>query len=140
MQQAIGLRMDYRVVRVMLGDRMLFSELAEFYAELESVSSRLKMMDIMAKMFSSIGVSEVSAAIYMTEGILLPPFEGVEFGVAEKLMEEAIAIGTGLLRSTKAMRNHHVAHPTSPRYTTYSLTMFTATALSASPSPATTPR
>ena len=98
MQQAIRLRMDYRVFSVMLGDPMLFSELAEFYAELESVSSRLKMMEIMAKMFSRIGISEVSAAIYMTEGILLPPFEGVEFGVAEKIMEEAIAKGTGYER------------------------------------------
>jgi DNA ligase-1 len=90
--------MDYRVCKVMLGDPMLFSELAEFYAALESVSSRLKMMDIMARMFSGLGISEVSAAVYMTEGVLLPPFEGIEFGVAEKLMEAAIAKGAGYER------------------------------------------
>lgn len=89
------MRVAYRIKGILLGDPMLFSELSGFYTELESVSSRLTMMEIMGKMFSKIGISEVSAAIYMTEGILLPPFEGLEFGIAEKLMVEAIAKGTG---------------------------------------------
>jgi DNA ligase-1 len=79
----------------MLGGRLQFSKLAEFYEKLEGVSSRLKMMEILSEVFKHAGTDEVSCAIYITQGILLPPFEGLEFGVAEKIMEEAIALATG---------------------------------------------
>ncbi|EQD61340.1 DNA ligase I, ATP-dependent Dnl1 [mine drainage metagenome] len=75
---------------------MLFSELAAYYQKLEDVSSRLKMIDIMADMFREASKDEVKDIIYMTEGVLAPSFEGLDFGVAEKLLEEAIAVATGL--------------------------------------------
>lgn len=74
---------------------MLFSELSEYYERLESVSSRLKMVEILSEALAKIDVKEIQQAIYITQGILLPPFEGLELGVAEKLVEEAIAISTG---------------------------------------------
>ena len=74
---------------------MLFGRLAEYYERLEAVSSRLKMMEILSELFKETGKGEVVETVYMTQGILLPPFEGLEFGVAEKLMEEAIALATG---------------------------------------------
>ena len=75
---------------------MLFSELAEYYQKLEDVSSRLKMIDIMADIFKNAGKDEIKSIIYMTEGVLAPAFEGLDFGVAEKLLEEAIAVATGM--------------------------------------------
>ncbi len=74
---------------------MLFGRLAEYYDMLEGVSSRLKMMEILSELFKESGKGEVVETVYMTQGILLPPFEGLEFGVAEKIMEEAIALATG---------------------------------------------
>ncbi len=74
---------------------MLFRELAEYYDRLEAVSSRLKMIDIMTELLKGAQKDEVANIIYMTQGVLAPPFEGVEFGVAEKMMEEAIAVATG---------------------------------------------
>ncbi|MEM0149939.1 MAG: ATP-dependent DNA ligase [Candidatus Micrarchaeaceae archaeon] len=79
---------------------MLFSELASYYQKLEDVSSRLKMIDIMAEAFKNAGKDEIKSIIYMTEGVLAPAFEGLDFGVAEKLLEEAIAIATGLKKES----------------------------------------
>ena len=62
------------------GDAMLFKELADYYDRLETVSSRLKMVDIMADLLSHVSKVEVAKVVYMTEGILAPPFEDVEFG------------------------------------------------------------
>ncbi|MDE1869204.1 MAG: ATP-dependent DNA ligase [Candidatus Micrarchaeota archaeon] len=74
---------------------MLFSELAEYYDKLESISSRLAMIDVLTEALKLVGKGEMQAAIYITQGTLAPAFEGIEFGMAEKLAEEAIAIATG---------------------------------------------
>jgi len=74
---------------------MLFRELAEYYERLEAVSSRLKMIEVLSEAFKILSPKELQEAVYITQGILLPPFEGVELGVAEKLVEEGIAISTG---------------------------------------------
>ncbi|MCL4374034.1 MAG: ATP-dependent DNA ligase [Candidatus Marsarchaeota archaeon] len=74
---------------------MLFGELAKYYDRLEEVSSRLKMIDILTETFKKAGHEEIGYIIYITQGVLAPPFEGIEFGVADKLVEEAIAIATG---------------------------------------------
>lgn len=74
---------------------MLFKEVSEYYDKLEAVSSRLSMVEILGELLKKADKSEVELIVYMTEGILAPPFEGVEFGIAEKIVEEAIAIATG---------------------------------------------
>ncbi len=74
---------------------MLFKELAGYYEELEAVSSRLTMVGILSEMFKASELDEIDKIIYMTEGVLAPPFEGVESGVAEKTMIDAIAMATG---------------------------------------------
>ena len=62
---------------------------------MESVSSRLKMIDITTELLKSADEDEIANIIYMTQGVLAPPFEGVEFGVAEKIVEDAIVVATG---------------------------------------------
>ncbi len=74
---------------------MLFRELSEYYDGLEGISSRLKMMELLTSMLKGLGRDEVRAAVYITQGILLPPFEGLEIGIADMLVEEAAAIATG---------------------------------------------
>ncbi len=77
---------------------MLFSELSEYYGKLEKVSSRLTMMGILSEMFKAADSAEIRKLVYITEGMLAPPFEGLDFGVAEKMLSEAIAIATGYTR------------------------------------------
>ena len=77
---------------------MLFSELAEYYQKLEGISSRLKMIEILTEMLKKTNANDIAETIYITQGYLKPPFEGLDFGVAEKLVEEALAIATGFTK------------------------------------------
>ncbi|MGC8571678.1 MAG: ATP-dependent DNA ligase [Candidatus Micrarchaeia archaeon] len=78
---------------------MLFSELVSYYEKLDKVSSRLAMIDIMSELFKKSNSKEITAIVYMTQGVLSPPFEGIEFGMAENMVEEAIATSTGFTKS-----------------------------------------
>jgi DNA ligase-1 len=77
---------------------MLFKELASYYEKLDAVSSRLTMIDILSELFKKAAANEIANIIYITQGVLAPPFEGVEFGMAQKMVQEAIAIATGFTK------------------------------------------
>jgi DNA ligase-1 len=76
-------------------DPMLFEDVAGCYGRLEGISSRLEMIDVLTEMLKKARKNEIRNIIYLTQGILAPPFSGVEIGIAEKLVEEAIALATG---------------------------------------------
>jgi DNA ligase-1 len=74
---------------------MLFEEVAKYYERLEGTSSRIAMVDILAEMFSKSKSGEIRELVLMTQGVLAPPFEGVQIGIAEKFAEAAIATASG---------------------------------------------
>ncbi len=74
---------------------MLFEEVAKCYGRLERISSRLEMIDVLTEMLKKARKDEIRSIIYLTQGVLAPPFSGVKIGMAEKLAEEAIALSTG---------------------------------------------
>ncbi len=74
---------------------MLFEEAASFYEKLEGVSSRLEMIDILTEMFKKSTKDDIKETIYMTQGILAPPFYGIEIGMAEKMVAQAIEVSYG---------------------------------------------
>ena len=78
---------------------MLFQVVAEYYGKLEGISSRLEMIDLLTELLGKVGKGEIRKFIYMTQGVLAPPFEGVEIGIAEKLVSESIARATGYDKS-----------------------------------------
>lgn len=71
---------------------MLFSELAGYFEKLEAISSRLEMIDILAELFRKIKKEEISKTIYVMQGVLAPPFANLKLGVADKIVEDAIAL------------------------------------------------
>src|SRR5208337_3811673 len=74
---------------------MLFEEVAGYYGKLEGISSRLEMIDVLTEMLKKARKNEIRNIIYLTQGILAPPFSGIEIGVAEKIVEDSIALATG---------------------------------------------
>ncbi|MGC8662627.1 MAG: ATP-dependent DNA ligase [Candidatus Micrarchaeia archaeon] len=74
---------------------MLFEEVAKYYEKLEGVSSRLEMMDLLTDLFKKAKKEELKRLVYMTQGILGPPFEGIETGMADKLVELSISRASG---------------------------------------------
>jgi len=74
---------------------MKFAKLAETFEKLESTSKRLEMFDILSELLKQLDKKEVAKTIYLSQEELLPSFHGVEMGMAEKMVEKAIARVTG---------------------------------------------
>jgi len=74
---------------------MEFSVLADSYEKLEATRGRLEMMAILSELFKKAKPDEIERIIYLSQGVVAPPFEGIEVGLGEKLVEEAISVATG---------------------------------------------
>lgn len=75
---------------------MLFSDIADMFAELESTSSRLEMTAILAEFFKNQKPSDLRNIIYLSQGRLHPEFHPLELGMADKLVLRAIAVTAGI--------------------------------------------
>ncbi|MDA4126879.1 MAG: ATP-dependent DNA ligase, partial [Thaumarchaeota archaeon] len=74
---------------------MNYSEVAEKYAELERISGRNEITEILAGLLKKTPRSELATLVYMTQGKLRPDYEGVELGLAEKLALRALSMAAG---------------------------------------------
>ncbi len=71
---------------------MKFRELAVFFERLEATSKRLEMFEILAELFRKASPDDVAPIIYMSQGRLLPAFQGLEIGMSDKLLSRALAV------------------------------------------------
>lgn len=74
---------------------MDFKTLAEAFEKLEKISGRLEMTDILADLFKKSNKNEIDKLIYLLQGQVAPPFEGVEIGLGQKFVEQGISRATG---------------------------------------------
>ena len=74
---------------------MLFSDIADTFAKLESTSSRLEMTSILAEFFKDLEPSDLRDIIYLSQGKLHPDFYPVELGMADKMVLKAISSASG---------------------------------------------
>ena len=74
---------------------MFFDEVSAYYEKLENTSSRLSMVDILSELMSHAKPEEIKNLIYFTQGVLAPPFEGMQIGIAEKFAEAAMSTASG---------------------------------------------
>lgn len=86
---------------------MTFKKLAEYFQQLEQNSSRLKITEILASLFKESDQEEIGKICYLSLGRLLPDYYGLEFQMAQKMMEKAIseAFGTDLEKVKRRMGN-----------------------------------
>ena len=75
---------------------MDYSEVAERYDELESISGRNEITRILAELLKEAPRDELPLLVYLTQGRLRPDYEGVELGLAEKLALRAVSSAAGL--------------------------------------------
>lgn len=75
---------------------MLFKELAQYFQRVEETTSRLEMADLLRELLQSAEAGEVDKVVYLTLGELMPSFRGVEFGVSEKLLMDALSKACGI--------------------------------------------
>ncbi|VVB56703.1 DNA ligase [uncultured archaeon] len=83
---------------------MRFAEVAAVWSDVEAASGRLEMAGHLAKLLAQVKKDEVKALTNLCQGILAPPYEGLELGLGEKLAEQAISIVSG--RSAKELETH----------------------------------
>ena len=76
-----------------------FSEVADVFLQIESKSGRLEMTDTLAALFARTGRDEIGKLVYIIQGILAPPYEGVDLGLGERFAIAAIASASGYAAS-----------------------------------------
>lgn len=79
---------------------MLFSTLAENLARMEETTKRLELTSIMVDIFKEVSQDQIAHIVYLLQGKVRPDYEGVEVGVAEKIIMHAIAKSSGTSQAT----------------------------------------
>jgi len=75
-----------------------FTKLAEYFEQLENTSSRLSLINILAKLFSEVELADICQVVYLIQGRVAPFYQPIEIGMSEKLVAEAIAKAYGVSR------------------------------------------
>ena len=70
---------------------MWFHEAALAFGELEQVSSRRKMVELVAELLGRAGLAGRERIVYLLQGQLRPPYEGLEIGVGERFLLATLA-------------------------------------------------
>ncbi len=84
---------------------MTFGKLTQYFEKLESTSSRLALIDILAELFSEVSKDEVGMVSYLLQGRVAPFYEATEMGMSEKLVAQSIARAYGVDRE-KVLREY----------------------------------
>jgi len=75
---------------------MKFSIISDSFEKMETTSKRLELTDILVKLIKEIPEDVISKAVYLIQGKLRPNFEGIELGIAEKLVMRAMSKSSGI--------------------------------------------
>ena len=78
---------------------MEFARVAETFKKLEDITERIEMMSILSHLFKEAAKDDVPKIIYLLQGRVAAPYTGIEIGLGEKYVEEAIARAFGVERS-----------------------------------------
>ncbi|HEX8932496.1 MAG TPA: ATP-dependent DNA ligase, partial [Patescibacteria group bacterium] len=78
---------------------MTFSELSQYFDKLEATSSRLALIDLLSELFKKVKTGqEIEEICYLVQGRVAPFFEPIEFGMADKMVAQALAATYNLPR------------------------------------------
>ena len=75
---------------------MKFSVLSDSLEKMESTTKLIELTDILVELLKNTHASIISKVIYLIQGKIRPNFEGVELGIAEKLVIRAISKSSGI--------------------------------------------
>lgn len=75
---------------------MKVRELANYLLTLEKTTSRLRITEILAEIFKKADIEEIDKLCYLILGNLAPPYRGVEFNLAEKMMIRVLGQAFGV--------------------------------------------
>lgn len=70
---------------------MTFSKLSQYFEKLEQTSSRLALIDILARLFKEVKADEIAKVCYLIQSRVAPFYTPLEIGMAERTVAAAIA-------------------------------------------------
>jgi len=76
-----------------------FQVVAQVFSQIEERSGRLEMTDLLASLLKEAGKGEIGPLVYIIQGILAPPYEGIDLGLGERFAMEAISASSGYTKS-----------------------------------------
>ena len=74
---------------------MEFEVVAHTFREMEGTSSRLALTDYLVSLFRETPSTLIGKVTYMIQGKIAPDYEGIELGIADKMVVRAISICSG---------------------------------------------
>ena len=77
---------------------MKFSELAASFEKMEGTSSRIELTQILSSLFKNVSTAEVEKVAYLLQGRVVPFFDPTEIGMADKMVDQAVASAYGVDR------------------------------------------
>jgi len=75
---------------------MKFSELATYFEKLEGTSSRIELTNILSDLLKKVSNDEIDKVAYLLQGRVVPFFEPIEMGMADKMVIQALVRAYGV--------------------------------------------
>ena len=76
---------------------MTFLKLSDYFSRLDGTTKRLELIDILSHLYREIDSADDARKVtYLLQGRVAAFYEPVEFGMAERLIERAVGLGTGV--------------------------------------------
>ena len=79
--------------------RMRFADVVAAYETIEGTTKRLQMTELLVGLLRATPKEDIDKVAYLTHGRIHPDYEGVELGLAEKMVIRVLAHATGLEES-----------------------------------------
>src|SRR5438445_9079139 len=75
---------------------MQFARVVDVYEKIEATTKRLEMTELLVGLLRDTSKEDLDKVVYLTQGRIHPDYEGIELGLAEKLVMRVLAHATGL--------------------------------------------
>src|SRR3989475_7301278 len=75
---------------------MQFARVVDAYEKIEATTKRLEMTELLVGLLRDTPKEDLDMVVYLTQGRIHPDYEGIELGLAEKMVMRVLAHATGL--------------------------------------------
>src|SRR5213593_1539201 len=75
---------------------MQFARLVDAYEKIDATTKRLEMTELLVGLLRDTPKEDLDRVLYLTQGRIHPDYEGIELGLAEKMVIRVLAHATGL--------------------------------------------
>jgi len=75
---------------------MQFARVVDTYEKIEATTKRLEMTELLVGLLRETPKEDLDKVVYLTQGRIHPDYEGIELGLAEKMVMRVLAHATGM--------------------------------------------